>query len=230
MKYILVLLTLIGCYSENKGERFSRNLFLAELIYFSKPLENNFITYTYKALDLNNGQIEFLRISNFGNVEKSNFQRCLLGQIYRVNENDCRGTGNKTDKWGAQGIQWCNENSNICQDTFGLANNISPAATACLSSSFLSKKWKLPGDRRSGNDDFLGTYISYLRNDYEQKKGLYLVFEDYLQTTDIIDYHIWTNSSSNNSEALTIGYDDTSGYKRSSSKTNQLNVICKENL
>jgi hypothetical protein len=99
-------------------------------------------------------------------------RRCLIGQVYRPEQNDCRGTGTESDTWGATRYEWCPTNDTSCEVN-GIADPTkSPAAKACAEDTFLGKKWRLPSledrfdtDLIKGLDelkDYVGTEINYL--------------------------------------------------------------------
>ena len=54
-------------------------------------------------------------------------KKCLYGQVYRPAENDCKGTGNSGDFYGALKVQFCATDDASCKDAKGYATSASPA-------------------------------------------------------------------------------------------------------
>lgn len=74
-------------------------------------------------------------------------KKCLQGQVYRTAENDCKGTGNVTNSWGAQKFQWCSAIDDSCLNSSkdGYDKIKSPAGASCTNDSLLNKSWGLFG-------------------------------------------------------------------------------------
>lgn len=81
-------------------------------------------------------------------------RRCLIGQIYRSAENDCKGTGTKENRWGALYLQWCPTNDTACEKNGVADPAVSPAAKACDQDTTAGKKWQLPS-----KEDKIGTFL-----------------------------------------------------------------------
>lgn len=110
--------------------------------------------------DRNDGTIERFdtttRISPcFGTVityQTIYFKKCMQGQVYRSVENDCQGTGNSGDLWGAQLFQLCATTSpEDCIMRDGQGDRVidpatSPAAQSCAADSTAGKSWALAYD------------------------------------------------------------------------------------
>ncbi|MCB1305935.1 MAG: hypothetical protein KDK37_16720, partial [Leptospiraceae bacterium] len=71
-------------------------------------------------------------------------KKCLYGQQYRLAENDCRGTGNSGNFYGALKVQFCATDDQACEDGQGFATSASPAYQACAGDSTAGKTWTLP--------------------------------------------------------------------------------------
>lgn len=107
-----------GCielYDEARGydsDQEDFETFMSSTLFFVligqevRVLEDNYdgtVTYTekYKL----NGNI----------IRQVIYKKCLQGQIYRpLPDNDCRGIGTALDNWGAQLLQFCNQNDDSC--------------------------------------------------------------------------------------------------------------------
>lgn len=68
----------------------------------------------YFVKDLNNGMVAY-GYSYLGTDTYSFFlKKCFQGQIYRSSFNDCKGTGDASNNYGAQLLQFCDKNDNSC--------------------------------------------------------------------------------------------------------------------
>lgn len=65
-------------------------------------------------------------------------KKCLQGQVYRKEQNDCKGAGTAANYWNAQKFQWCSTNISTCTDSE------SPARTSCLNDTTVGRKWTEP--------------------------------------------------------------------------------------
>ncbi|HNN06248.1 MAG TPA: hypothetical protein PKN56_22020 [Leptospiraceae bacterium] len=115
---------------------------------FAAPKPQSFVK------DLNNGMVAY-GSSYLGKDSYSFFlKKCFQGQIYRSSFNDCKGTGDASNNYGAQLLQFCNKNDNSCirevpyYDLSGFGN--SEAYASCNSEKLdysgmkAKNKWKLP--------------------------------------------------------------------------------------
>jgi hypothetical protein len=194
--------------------------------------------YTYKqtitdnqngTLTLSNVEYEDYLGKRVSDKKEVLYQRCLQGQVYRITQNDCQGTGTKATAWGAQLYQWCPTNDRSCEDSNGNAiSPASPAAKACADSNFQGKKWELhsyedinfQGYRTSGHYPPLRDifYSKLLNDSYNQ------IFQDYLSNN--ILYGVWYKVS--------VSYDtqktwvDYSSSVDSSNKNKTYYTLCKE--
>ncbi|MCB1194257.1 MAG: hypothetical protein KDK90_27725 [Leptospiraceae bacterium] len=136
----------------------------------------------YEVEDKNDGTLEVVKHNKttycfglWGTVHRSYGQyfikKCIQGQVYRSEQNDCKGTGSASDYYGAQKYQWCPTNDTSCNSD--LKN--SPANATCLNDLTASKGWK-PG---VGDD----TYVQYVLT-YQS---------DEIPTRDS-DYYWWSDS------------------------------------
>jgi len=78
-------------------------------------------------------------------------KKCMQGQVYQKDQNNCRGKGSEADGWGAEKYQYCPTNDRSCEKETGdrlrryVADETkSPAAIACAQETFLGKRWGLP--------------------------------------------------------------------------------------
>ncbi len=78
-------------------------------------------------------------------------KKCMQGQVYQKDQNNCRGKGSEADGWGAEKYQYCPTNDRACEKETGdrlreyVADETkSPAAIACAQETFLGKRWGLP--------------------------------------------------------------------------------------
>ncbi|HMV81010.1 MAG TPA: hypothetical protein PKA14_23995 [Leptospiraceae bacterium] len=94
-------------------------------------------------------------------------RRCLIGQIYRSAENDCKGTGSKDNIWGTSFLKWCPTNDRFCKKNGVADPAISPAAKACDQDTTAGKKWQLPS-----RDDKIRIFFSSLYNNPIQETYL----------------------------------------------------------
>ncbi|HMY70003.1 MAG TPA: hypothetical protein PL163_25395 [Leptospiraceae bacterium] len=138
-------------------------------------------------------------------------QRCLIGQVYRPAENDCRGTGTKGTTWGALKFQWCPTNDRSCEKDGVADPALSPAAKACADSNFLGKKWGL-----GSKTDSLSLYLS------NTQETLKLDFST-INELRWITIYFWIKESNSSDAAF---YSGTSENK-TVSKSTALNVLCK---
>ncbi|MDX1959071.1 MAG: hypothetical protein SFU98_10900 [Leptospiraceae bacterium] len=192
-------------------------------------------TYSYEQsiTDNKDGTLTFVNIEyekQFG-VRESNrktvlFQRCLIGQVYRKSENDCRGTGTKETVWGALKFQWCPTNDRSCEDNSGNASpSVSPAANACAESIFLGKKWEMHDDEY---------YFSSQNLSAEYSNILYARFNNLTQdyyTSDINEYESWQKTSAGTTSLVSeLAFSEK--FLRTSTKKKNLYSysLCKEKL
>ena len=81
------------------------------------------------------------------------FKKCLQGQVFRKEYNDCKGIST-SPYWGAQTLQFCNNNDFSCQKAtqydaqgnplWGLPDHsVSPAGISCSNDFTSNKIWKM---------------------------------------------------------------------------------------
>ncbi len=186
---LLSILILTNCFDTYKEEDKKRNsdnrVALLQMIGLSwgtkeegKVVDNRdgTLTYTYTLIQTNSW------LGSRVLSEKTILiRRCLIGQVYRPDPNDCQGTGTKETVWGASQLQWCPTNDRSCEKDGKADPAISPAAKACAEDTFAGKKWGL-----FSKEDNLYTIFSLTSN--------YLI--DDLKTTSIPESPIiWLNES-----------------------------------
>ncbi|MCP5513617.1 MAG: DUF1554 domain-containing protein [Leptospiraceae bacterium] len=101
--------------------------------------------------DCNNGTIKFEGTAGtFGGqtytAQTLYFAKCTHGQTYNASANDCTGTGDAGNNYGATQVQYCNANANSCNGTdTGTLNGsgTSSAYTACNGLSLAGKAWRV---------------------------------------------------------------------------------------
>ena len=71
-------------------------------------------------------------------------KKCLYGQVYRPAENDCKGTGNSGNFYGALKVQFCATDDTSCEDAKGYATSASPAYQVCDADTTAGREWTLP--------------------------------------------------------------------------------------
>ncbi|MBI39232.1 MAG: hypothetical protein CMF59_06510 [Leptospiraceae bacterium] len=71
-------------------------------------------------------------------------KKCLYGQVYRPAENDCKGTGNSGNFYGALKVQFCATDDTSCEDPKGYATSASPAYQVCDADTTAGREWTLP--------------------------------------------------------------------------------------
>ncbi|MBR33625.1 MAG: hypothetical protein CMN77_20155 [Spirochaetaceae bacterium] len=71
-------------------------------------------------------------------------KKCLYGQVYRPAENDCKGTGNSGNFYGALKVQFCATDDTSCEDAKGYATSASPAYQVCDAYTTAGREWTLP--------------------------------------------------------------------------------------
>ncbi len=73
-------------------------------------------------------------------------KKCIQGQVYRAEQNDCKGKGTQADWWGAEKFQWCPTNDRACEirNSDGSYDfTKSPAYATCNNDTTTGKKWQL---------------------------------------------------------------------------------------
>jgi len=73
------------------------------------------------------------------------YTKCTIGQEYQSEQNDCKGTGDESNKWGAVKLQFCSANDNSCGDGAVLnGNGVSQVWNACATLTKYGGSWSLP--------------------------------------------------------------------------------------
>ena len=75
------------------------------------------------------------------------FNKCTHGQVWNSGANDCTGTGNSGNNYGAIITQFCTINDNSCNGG-NVSNPVSSGAVfnACNGLSFAGKSWRVPSE------------------------------------------------------------------------------------
>ncbi len=115
------------------------------------------------------------------------YKKCAQGQVYRAAENDCRGTGNANDWYGAQKLQFCDKDDGSCTtDSWLNASGNSEAYTSCAGDGTQGGGWHVAREilLRNARDKTALTELP--RGPYWVNKGYYgglAVFES-LESAD----------------------------------------------
>ncbi len=164
--YIITLLLLLAFFWGNcREEKKDNSLALAAFAFamFGEPLVNKSCagsteTYSWgKFTDQCNGTVKFEGVAGtFGGqvytAQNLIFMKCSQGQVWNSENNDCTGTGNTGDNFGASSIyEYCNAADNSCNGgtNFGVLDGggTSTAYTTCNTLSFAGKmsgSWRVP--------------------------------------------------------------------------------------
>ncbi|MCB1194139.1 MAG: hypothetical protein KDK90_27125 [Leptospiraceae bacterium] len=121
-----------------------------------------------------------------------NFKKCLQGQIYRIEQNDCQGTGDSSDNYGANLLSYCNTDDNSCNETKNytlISTDSSQIYLSCKNDTLNNKTWRVIDlsylTSMLKETEFDSFYAEYPRNG-----------------------HCWTNkaSSSDSGQAYYVSY------------------------
>lgn len=208
--YALCIGLLQNCILEIDESKDYEDEILAVCLQKTYVSSSNF-SYADEVQDINDGTFNIIEVQEqiycFGLLRETKtynltIKKCLQGQVYRQEENDCKGTGSADDHYGAQKYQWCETNDTSCDDD----ETKSPAKASCLNDNTAGRSWKL------------------LSVD-----TIYNVYEDLISINDGIpsgdsDYY-WNPYSSNTSEAEAS---TLRGNTDTFSKDTYLYVLCVE--
>ena len=210
---LLSLLFLTYCEGKDKaGEEHARNIMTFWMTLRTSP------PY-YVVEDNKDGTLETIQYKEttwlLGLVARSRtptgyiIKKCIQGQVYRAEQNDCKGKGTAADWWGAEKFQWCQTNDRACERTYGNGVYFADSTKAvpniiCQNDAAAGKKWSFP------------TGVGSLYLDYLQRKDEIPVGEG--------EYY-WTpyTSKDNDTLALSNSFTDNQFYD---SKTNYHYVLC----
>jgi hypothetical protein len=179
--FLLLLLIIINCtLFEDKDRKREQSILLFDALVVTQKTGEK-----AEVIDNKDGTLNYTYItwtSSFLGYSENRgktilVRRCLIGQVYRPEQNDCRGTGTETDSWGVIRYEWCPTNDTSCE-TNGIADPTkSPAAKACADDTFLGKKWELPSMQDSMElfmfkDNYILTkFYSWTKNSYSDTKA-----------------------------------------------------------
>jgi len=203
---LLVMVLFLRCYNAKKEkkeiEKFDRDFFLFSALFTSTG-------ETWSVKDNNDGTLVFnyTMYINHGLIreEKSNshfIRKCLIGQTYDPVANNCRGTGTYVTTWDAKLFPFCHRLDYSCENNGIADNQLSPAAQACATDSYLGKKWRL-----FRIEDNLAAYIKHTQKSYTS---------DYINYYSNDYYLIWTANSISKIKAryeLYDAYERDNGWK-----------------
>lgn len=133
--YILILSFFITC-NDDGGYRDS----LDNTVVFGLIMHYFMNLDPTSVVDMKNGTV---RVS-FNGDSYVFYKKCLQGQVYREEENDCKGTGSETDFYGAVQLQYCDTADNSCDSGYYLdGSGNSEAYNSCDSDYTLGLRWKV---------------------------------------------------------------------------------------
>lgn len=211
VKYVLILITLVGCHNDGGYQQSLDNEAKGAIILTLGDIlrKANEITYTYDVTDQMDGSVMLQETSSKGDVKTYYYKKCLQGQVYRQTENDCMGTGNETDLYGAVKLQYCDKADNSCNggEDKGIldGNGKSEAYKSCDSDTTLGRKWEV------AEYHILIFSISMYKE---------------LSSKNI---KVWRNKSIHESLATYSNVGSSSTVFTSTNKTDKLNVLCISN-
>ena len=124
-------------------------------IFYIDPRAMFLFLYSYEEtnlfIDHNDGTITVQRYKGGVNLMYGvTLKKCLEGQTYRAAGNDCQGSGNVGNYYGAINLQYCSVNDNTCNSLTGYLNNLgsSAAYNSCAAETLNAKTWRVvPRDR-----------------------------------------------------------------------------------
>lgn len=169
--------------------------------------------------DLKNGMVQYETSENTY-YKKLLIKKCLQGQVYRKNENDCRGTGNASNNYGAQLLQFCDKTDDSCLNSRRVlsGNGNSEAFNSCDSETMshpdFNEKWML-----IGSDYFIEILL--------KRYNLNEMFPDIPP-----DAKFWLGYADNSLNALYSSFSISKlklsepGFYPSDSQTNRKYVLC----
>ena len=113
-------------------------------------------------------------------------KKCIQGQVYRAEQNDCKGKGTQADWWGAEKFQWCPTNDRACivknsDGSFDFTK--SPAWASCIYDTTADKKWT----RISLDYDSSVAYLKYTQANRSEEIPMgnaYFYWEGFETETD----------------------------------------------
>ncbi|MCB1156570.1 MAG: hypothetical protein H7A25_04185 [Leptospiraceae bacterium] len=108
-------------------------------------LKNGMILYTSRKIIYSKNACEENYHSGVLNSESQTYyKKCVQGQVYRSEQNDCKGTGDSSNFYGARQFAFCNTNDNSCESNSGNADPFSsPAALSCYNETLYGRSWKI---------------------------------------------------------------------------------------
>lgn len=110
-------------------------------------------TYSWGTfIDQQNGMVEFVGVAGTfgGNLYPAQtlvWSKCSHGQVYNPANNDCTGTGNVGNNYGAQTAQYCSSDDESCNDVVTKELNGTGASTlwdACNGLTLGGRTWRVP--------------------------------------------------------------------------------------
>ena len=201
-----------GCDSESVWESYDNPQFLTWMYFSFFNNRNRLSTDSYTYEDLADGTVKQTTYSTYNSVitasEVLYLKKCLQGQTYRLAQNDCQGTGNAGNNYGATTLQYCNANNNSCNSTNFILNNLgsSAAYNSCAADTTAGKTWRVASSGELYTllvSDSLTVYFPQIGTDY-----------------------IWANDAYQATQARVFAFGGSSIYVN---KTDSYYVLCASN-
>jgi hypothetical protein len=167
---ILLLLSLIvfsHCWNDPKKKPSALRQFNEKALFVCFIGRFGLPTYEDKFYDTADGAISLISVSTNGSEycpfpplaktefvdaynAKSYIKKCIQGQVYRKEQNDCKGAGTAANYWNAQKYQFCTANDRSCEKLDSSGNYVidetkSPAALACKNDKTNGITWYITG-------------------------------------------------------------------------------------
>jgi hypothetical protein len=153
--FLFIPLLLLSCHN-NKTDTFASMMWI--YLEIRGPHCTSTSTTEAKAVDNHNGTMTYTETTTqydsscVSTVWKNTdqYKKCLQGQVYRTAEDDCKGTGDNTNFYGAQKFQYCatdRELDCILVNSYGskVPDPVtSPAYASCYNDGFAGIQWSLP--------------------------------------------------------------------------------------
>ncbi|MCB1194140.1 MAG: hypothetical protein H7A23_11120 [Leptospiraceae bacterium] len=151
------------------------------------------------------------------------YKKCVQGQVYREEQNDCKGTGDASNYYGAEKFPFCDTNDSSCQSDSNEADPfLSPAAQTCYYDGFQGKTWKMfDGNQNAAyyEDSYTELLIDYIPRETFQE-----LFPD-LPIGDSVYYWDLNSASSTTAYRYTINSSGELSYDKENN-TSSYYVIC----
>lgn len=173
----MIAFLIFNCSGDDGDRTYSNNIlngFYATLIntHFHNTKTTSFfqdnkdgtITFTTK--------IDYVNREGTVSIETKKYRKCLEGQVFRSDLNDCMGLGDSTSYFNAQTYQYCNQNNLSCNQTikedgsilinsFLTGSGNSEVYTACSRHNNQTETWKATAKTPTDHPEFKNFFPSY---------------------------------------------------------------------